>query len=62
MYRYLRQVRKMLIGSFYRKYVKPLSLDDVPLAICNEYPYFKDFRGATEIIDSEVIDRITKGV
>jgi hypothetical protein len=30
-------------------------------ATSSKYPYFEDCRGATEIIDSEVIDRITKG-
>ena len=41
----------MLIGSFYRKYVKLLPLDQVPFAICSNpkfYPYFKNCRGARD--------------
>ncbi|KAF8171128.1 hypothetical protein BJ912DRAFT_832054, partial [Pholiota molesta] len=42
---------KMLVGSFYRKYVKLLPMDNVPPHILNEpkfYPYFKDSRGAID--------------
>ena len=41
----------MLVGSFYRKYVRFLPLDQVPLDIRNDpklYPYFKDCRGAID--------------
>ena len=41
----------MLVGSFYRKYVRFLPLDQVPLAIRNDpklYPYFKDCCGAID--------------
>lgn len=41
----------MLVGPFYRKYVKLLPLDQVPFAIQSNtkfYPYFKNCRGAID--------------
>ena len=41
----------MLVGSFYKKYVKLLPIDQVPLAIRNDpkfYLYFKNCRGAID--------------
>jgi hypothetical protein len=50
-FRYIRRVTKMLVGSFYCKYVKLLPMDNVPPHILNEpkfYPYFKDSSGAID--------------
>ncbi|KAF8799767.1 hypothetical protein BYT27DRAFT_7071190, partial [Phlegmacium glaucopus] len=49
--KYIKEITKMLVGSFYRKYVKLLPVDQVPLAIRSDskfYPYFKDCRGTID--------------
>jgi len=51
MHRYIRQMMKRLVGSFYKKYVKPLSANETPPEIKGNpklYPYFKDCRGAID--------------
>lgn len=49
--RYIHQITRMLIGSFYRKYVKAMPADEVPpeiLANPKFNPYFVGARGAAD--------------
>ena len=51
MHRYICQMMKRLVGSFYKKYVKPLPANETPPEIKGNpklYPYFKDCRGGID--------------
>ena len=51
MHRYIHEMTKRLVGSFYKKYVKPLPANETPPEIKGNpklYPYFKDCRGAID--------------